>query len=164
MLLDLAPLFVEPAVPVSRPMFPLGPTWLYEPKLDGWRIQIHKAGDRIALLTKKRRDICARVPDLIEAIRLLPAGAAIIDGEIVASTATSPNDFDLLQSKLKTRRAIGLSICAFDLLWIRKRTSARCRRWSERGGWPDCWKGSQNQRFAKRSMILSWRDFALASH
>ena len=127
MLPDLAPLFIEPAVPVARTMFPIGPTWLYEPKLDGWRIQIHKAGDRVALFTRRGRDIAARVPDLIEAIRRLSAGAAIIDGEIVASSATSPSDFDLLQSKLKTRGAIGLSICAFDMLWIRERTCARCR-------------------------------------
>ena len=41
--------FIPPAIPVLRSSPPKGENWLYELKLDGFRVQLHKA-DRSAAI------------------------------------------------------------------------------------------------------------------
>ncbi|HET7304470.1 MAG TPA: ATP-dependent DNA ligase [Segeticoccus sp.] len=53
-------------------------------KLDGIRAQLHKDGERVRVLTRSLDDITDRVPEVVELVRSLPAGAAILDGELVA--------------------------------------------------------------------------------
>jgi ATP-dependent DNA ligase len=44
--------FIEPCQPTIRKEPPTGPQWLHEVKLDGYRIQIHKAGKDVVLSAK----------------------------------------------------------------------------------------------------------------
>jgi ATP-dependent DNA ligase len=37
--------FIIPSAPVLKRQPPTGPQWLHEVKFDGWRAQLHKAGD-----------------------------------------------------------------------------------------------------------------------
>jgi DNA ligase-1 len=53
-------------------------------KLDGARIQVHKGGDRVAIYTRALNDVTAAVPEVVEAVRQLPAREAILDGEVIA--------------------------------------------------------------------------------
>ena len=41
--------FIEPSAPVLRSAPPTGPAWLHEVKHDGWRAQLHKAGDDVVV-------------------------------------------------------------------------------------------------------------------
>ena len=57
---------------------------LLEYKLDGARIQVHKAGEQVAVYSRRLNDVTAAVPELVEAVRALPARELILDGEVIA--------------------------------------------------------------------------------
>ena len=56
---------------------------LVEHKLDGARIQVHRSGDDVAVYTRNLRDITARVPDVVAAVRALPVQSVVLDGEVL---------------------------------------------------------------------------------
>ena len=57
-------------------------------KLDGARIQVHRAGDRVAVYTRNLNDVTSRVPEVVDAVRSFPARELILDGEVIALAAT----------------------------------------------------------------------------
>jgi DNA ligase-1 len=70
-------------------------------KLDGARVQIHRAGDRVAVYTRSLRDITADVPTVVAAARALPADALILDGEAVCLRADGrPEPFQVTMQRL----------------------------------------------------------------
>ncbi len=56
-------------------------------KLDGARIQVHRAGDRVAVYTRNLNDVTSRVPEVVEAVRSFAARELILDGEVIALAA-----------------------------------------------------------------------------
>jgi DNA ligase-1 len=58
-------------------------------KLDGARIQVHRAGDRVAVYTRNLNDVTARVPEVVEAVCTFAAQELILDGEVIA---LAPNE------------------------------------------------------------------------
>ena len=52
-------------------------------KLDGARIQVHRAGDEVRLYTRSLRDVTAQLPGIVELVRSLPATTLVLDGEMV---------------------------------------------------------------------------------
>jgi bifunctional non-homologous end joining protein LigD len=108
--------FIPPCQPTQRPAPPSGSAWIHEVKFDGWRIQAHKEGKRVALYTRSGYDYARQFPTLTAALEVLAARSAIIDGEIVACDEEGAPDFRALQS-----HAIALPflcIWAFDLLHL----------------------------------------------
>jgi DNA ligase-1 len=57
-------------------------------KLDGARIQVHRADDRVAVYTRNLNDVTARVPEVVEAVRAFQARELILDGEVIALAAS----------------------------------------------------------------------------
>src|SRR6185437_1321942 len=53
-------------------------------KIDGIRIQVHRAGDEVRVFTRTLDDITGRVPEIVTAARSLRVQAAVLDGEAVA--------------------------------------------------------------------------------
>ena len=53
--------------PVPQPFHHEG--WVYEEKVDGYRVLAHKDGDRVRLISHHAKDLTARFPELAEAIR-----------------------------------------------------------------------------------------------
>ena len=64
-----------------------GETVAIEWKLDGARIQVHRAGDRVAIYTRNLNDVTSRLPEVVEAVRRFEARELILDGEVIALTA-----------------------------------------------------------------------------
>jgi DNA ligase 1 len=56
----------------------------FEYKLDGARVQVHKAGDEVRAYSRNLRDVTAAVPEVVEVTRALPAREIILDGEVIA--------------------------------------------------------------------------------
>lgn len=52
-----------------------------EYKLDGARIQVHRDGDTVLVVTRSLADVTARVPEVVAAARALPVERVILDGE-----------------------------------------------------------------------------------
>jgi len=52
-------------------------------KLDGIRIQVHKAGSAVSIFTRSLDDITARLPEVASLAQALPGHCAILDGEAI---------------------------------------------------------------------------------
>ncbi len=91
-------LFVEPMKCLPRAEVPEGPDWLYEFKFDGYRsLAICKKGMAL-LLSRNRKTLNERFPDLAEEVGKIPAQEAILDGEIVAPDKDNRPSFQILQN------------------------------------------------------------------
>ncbi len=52
-------------------------------KLDGARIQVHRAGDEIRVFTRNLNDVTARLPEVVAVARDLPVKSVVLDGEAI---------------------------------------------------------------------------------
>jgi ATP-dependent DNA ligase I len=77
------PMLAAPAPDVAAALGRISPA-AAEWKVDGIRIQLHRAGGEVAVFTRTLDDITARVPEIVEAALSLPVTAAVLDGEAVA--------------------------------------------------------------------------------
>lgn len=55
-----------------------------EYKLDGARIQVHRAADEVSIFTRNLADVTHRLPEVVEVVRGLPLRDVILDGETLA--------------------------------------------------------------------------------
>ena len=103
--------FVVPSQPVLRKQPPSGPQWIHEVKFDGWRAQLHKAGDEVAIFMR-RVDYTARFPASRDSLLMNLAESAIIDAVAVVCDDDGKPDFKALMEN-----ATG-ALCAwcFDLM------------------------------------------------
>jgi ATP-dependent DNA ligase len=58
-----------------------GPDWTFERKLDGIRLLAYKHGDLVRLWSRNRLPLDAAYPAVADAVRALPVGDVILDGE-----------------------------------------------------------------------------------
>jgi ATP-dependent DNA ligase len=78
---------------------PTGAGWQYEPKWDGFRCLVHRRGREVVLKSKAGRPLGRYFPELVQAIRELPARGFVLDGEITV-TANGKNSFDHLLMRI----------------------------------------------------------------
>src|SRR5437879_12890290 len=102
---------------------PLGATWIFEPKWDGFRALVFRDGDEILIQSRDEKSLNRYFPELLDPLRSqLPARCAL-DGEIVIAK-NSGLDFEALQLRLHPAASrvrllsqeIPASIVFFDLL------------------------------------------------
>jgi bifunctional non-homologous end joining protein LigD len=103
------------AAPAAEP--PAGDSWLHEIKYDGYRLLARIAEGNVRLLTRNGLDWTGRFPSLARAFSALPAGSALIDGEVVALAADGTTSFARLQDALARGDTADLVYFAFDLLY-----------------------------------------------
>lgn len=58
-----------------------GGSVVVDTKLDGIRIQVHRRGDEVLVFTRSLDEIGQRLPDVADAVRALPGGDLVLDGE-----------------------------------------------------------------------------------
>jgi bifunctional non-homologous end joining protein LigD len=56
--------------------------WVYEEKVDGWRMLVYKDGDRVSLVSRNGRDHTRRFADLAAVFAKLSARTLVLDGEV----------------------------------------------------------------------------------
>jgi DNA ligase-1 len=76
------PMLAQPAEDVASALADLG-TALFEWKLDGARIQVHRADDDVRIFTRNLNDVTARLPGVVDWARALPVRAVVLDGEAI---------------------------------------------------------------------------------
>ena len=101
------------------------PQWLYEPKVDGYRV-IAFVQDGVARLQSRRGiDLTTAFPEIVADLQAQAVDSMIVDGEIVALDATGRPSFNALQNRreLKTpaelaaaQRESPVILLCFDLL------------------------------------------------
>lgn len=106
--------FIPPSEPVEQSLPPQGKGWVHEVKFDGYRLQLHKEGDRAFIWSKNGKDFTARFRDLAKAVAELPCKTCILDAEGVALDSEGRPDFRALVGGQKHSR---VAWC-FDLLEI----------------------------------------------
>lgn len=111
--------FIEPMKARLQSALPTGREWLYEVKLDGIRALGIKNGPEVKLFSRKPRDMTAEFPDIVSALRRLPAQRFMVDGEISALDAHGRPSFQLLQRRQGlSSNEIPLRYFLFDLLQV----------------------------------------------
>jgi DNA ligase-1 len=121
----IAPMLASTAEDVEAAIERLGPA-AFEYKLDGARIQVHKAGDEVRVFTRHLQDVTARVPEVVEWARARAAREIVLEGEAIALRPDGrPQPFQVTGSRIgrskdveAARRATPLSSFFFDLLFL----------------------------------------------
>jgi len=80
---------------------PSGSDWLHEIKFDGYRMQARLDHGKVRLLTRKQQDWTHRFKTVAQAVAVLPAETALLDGEVVVEDENGISSFSLLQTDLK---------------------------------------------------------------
>ncbi|AVT33103.1 ATP-dependent DNA ligase [Plantactinospora sp. BC1] len=102
----LAPMLAQSAASVEEALTAVGLPAVVDVKLDGIRIQVHRSGDDIAVFTRSLDEITTRVPEVVAAVRSLPARELVLDGEAIALDASGrPRPFQETASRAATRGA-----------------------------------------------------------
>lgn len=117
MLASSAPTVAEALPKAAAP----GAAVAVEAKLDGIRLQAHKAGDEVRLFTRSLDDVTARLPEVAAIVRALPTETAILDGEALAlDTNGRPRLFQetAASSASQTERPWALTPWFFDALLL----------------------------------------------
>ena len=95
-------------------------------KIDGIRIQVHRAGDEVRVFTRTLDDITGRVPEIVTAARSLRVQAAVLDGEAVALYPDGrPRPFQVTSARTASQADVArlseqtpLTAFLFDLLHL----------------------------------------------
>ena len=99
--------------------------WLFEPKLDGYRVLLARAKGDPRLLTRNGNDCASSFPEIVRAVTALPFDRLVLDGEVVALDDAGRPSFQLLQGRARLSRPIDIrhatvntpvTYYAFDLL------------------------------------------------
>ena len=112
------PSFVPPELATKTSEPPEGFGWLHELKLDGYRIQAHKRGKEVKLLTRTGLDWTHRMQSLAEDLTRLPAETAILDGELVVLAKNGTTSFADLQASFQEGALHRFSYFVFDILHL----------------------------------------------
>src|SRR5882724_2530422 len=112
------PDFIAPELALQSETPPAGEGWLHELKLDGYRIQARKDGDRVQLLTRTGLDWTHRMKTIAALIAKLPVEKAILDGEVVVLAEDGSTSFADLQAAFQEGVKKPLTYFVFDLLHL----------------------------------------------
>jgi len=122
----LQPMLAQAAADVKDALTRLGEgEAAFEYKLDGARIQVHKAGDEVRVFSRQLNDVTQAVPEVVDAVRRLPLADAILDGEAIALRPDgTPLPFQVTMRRFgrrldveRLRAELPLAFFFFDLLY-----------------------------------------------
>jgi DNA ligase 1 len=125
LLSPVAPMLASSAEDVGEALERLGEA-AFEYKVDGARIQVHKAGDEVRVFTRQLQDVTDRLPEVVAWARALGPRELVVEGEAVALRADGrPHPFQVTMRRLGRSRdvaaawhALPLSSFFFDCLFL----------------------------------------------
>lgn len=100
------------------------PDALFDVKMDGARVQVHKQGSDVAVFSRRLNDVSASVPEVVELVRALAPHTLVLDGEVIAMDDTGcPLPFQATMRRFgrtsdvaHMREMLPLSVFFFDCL------------------------------------------------
>ena len=142
----VGPMLAQTATGVAEALERLGGEGVFEAKLDGARVQIHRAGDDVSIYTRSLDDVTARLPEVVEATLALPVKDLIADGEAIALRPDGrPHRFQVTASRFgaaaagaRTERRLAAARAAAVRVLLRRAASRRrrpARRAHRATGW-----------------------------
>jgi bifunctional non-homologous end joining protein LigD len=112
------PRFIQPMKPRLLEKPPNAGDWMYELKFDGIRAIAIKIDTKVSLLSRNENELARRFPEIVEAIKNLPARECVMDGEVVALDDEGRSSFQLLQALELEGRKSPVRFYVFDLLQL----------------------------------------------
>src|SRR5262245_51817064 len=108
-------------------LYPDGPTqvrepfhrdgWVYEEKVDGWRMLAYKDGGRVKLVSRNGRDHTRRFRDIAAAVAKLSGRTLVLDGEVAIFDQKFRSRFEWLREPDPDAIATPPMYIAFDVLY-----------------------------------------------
>jgi DNA ligase 1 len=115
----LAPMLAAAAPDLDDAWQRLGGRAAVDWKLDGVRVQVHRDGDDVVVLSRSLDDVTGRLPEVVAAARALPAQRVVLDGEaLVIDAGGRPRPFQETASRAASRTGVTLTAWFFDLLHV----------------------------------------------
>ena len=116
------PMLASPAADVAEAITATGLASV-EWKLDGARVQAHRAGGDVRLFTRNLNDVTDRLGGVVEVVRSLRGGDLVLDGEVLGLDADGgPRRFQDTMGDFGAERAVGrgggLRAFFFDVLHV----------------------------------------------
>ena len=100
----ISPMLAQTAADVGEALVELEGEAAFEWKMDGARIQVHKAADEVRIYTRGLNEVGAAVPEIVEVVRRLPAETLVLDGEAIAFDASGrPQPFQITMRRFGRR-------------------------------------------------------------
>ncbi len=120
----IRPMLAASAPDVATAVAKMAGPCLVDRKLDGIRVQVHRVGDEVRVFTRSLDDVTDRLPEVVEAVRGLPARVVVLDGEVIALREDGrPRPFQETASRTgssvsveELRRRTPLTAYFFDVL------------------------------------------------
>ncbi|HEU5261346.1 MAG TPA: DNA ligase D [Gemmatimonadales bacterium] len=106
---DAEPMLAETR---ERPFSKAG--WVFELKLDGYRIRAAREQGEARLVTRKGHDLAAAFPEIARAVAALPYEGFVLDGELVVPDEAARPSFQRLQNRAKVGRALEVRRAAVE--------------------------------------------------
>lgn len=128
----VAPMLAQTAADPAEALRQLEGDVAFEWKMDGARIQVHRAADTIRIYTRNMNDVTAAIPEIAQTVRNLPTRDLILDGEAIAFNAAGrPLPFQVTMRRFsrkldveKLREELPMRAFFFDCLRLDGRTLA----------------------------------------
>ena len=122
------PMLAQTGADVREVVTELGTT-VVDTKLDGARVQVHRAGDEVRVFTRNGNDVTDRLAEVVAVARSLDVTEVVLDGEAIAiDDEGRPRGFGDTMGRFGSEedsevRAPGgadeaLSVFFFDVLWL----------------------------------------------
>jgi DNA ligase-1 len=132
LLSPIAPMLAQTASDVAEALERFSGAAVFEWKMDGARIQVHKVADTVRIYTRSLNEVAAAVPEIVEVVRALPAREVILDGEAIAFTSAGrPHPFQITMRRFgrkldvdKLRGELPMQAFFFDCLHFEGRSLA----------------------------------------
>jgi DNA primase len=112
------PGFIEPCLATPHENVPSGEEWIHEIEYDGYRTQSHVIGGRPVLYSRDGQDCSQTFASIAQALQLLAAREAVLDGEIVVLDEHGAANLQELQRDIDRGRTDRLVYLVFDLLYL----------------------------------------------
>ena len=121
----LRPMLAQTAKDVTDAVTRLAPC-VFEQKLDGARIQVHRSADRVAIYSRHGNELTDALPEVVDVVRAFDAQSLVLDGEAIALKPDGrPHPFQVTMRRFgrkvgvtELQGTLPLSAFFFDCLYL----------------------------------------------
>jgi DNA ligase-1 len=126
----VSPMLAQTAADVDEALNILKGDVAFEWKMDGARIQVHKAGSEVRIYTRNLNEVTDAIPEIVEKVRALPVRTLVLDGEAIAfDGAGRPHPFQVTMRRFgrklnveESRSKLPIQAFYFDCLHFEDRS------------------------------------------
>ncbi len=112
----VGPMLAQTATSVADALERHSGATIFEAKLDGARVQIHRSADEVTVYTRSLDDVTARLPEVVAATLALPVTELIADGEAIALRPDNrPHRFQVTASRFGRSVDVAAAVAAQPL-------------------------------------------------